>query len=159
MNILNKFGYNFYNLSPFDFGELKKFYDPNFFPNEPDKIFKYFFNLSALGVLINRIKLETPDKSNFRILDTLKKIIREPSKNPKFVYAHFMLPHDPFYFNSKGERIPEKERRGVKAKKNKKNYLEQLIFTNSVIEDIVQSILKKSKNKPIIVASNNNVKT
>lgn len=117
MNILNKFTYNFYNLSPFDFGELKKFYDPNFFPNEPDKIFKYFFNLSALGVLIKRIKLETLDKSNFRMLNKLKEIIRAPSKNPKFVYAHFMLPHDPFYFNSIGERIPEKERRGVKAKK------------------------------------------
>ena len=151
MNILNKFGYNFYNLSPFDFGELKKFYDPNFFPNEPDKIYNYFFNLSALGVLINRIKLETPDKSNSRILDTLKKIIREPSKNPKFVYAHFILPHDPFYFNSKGEKIPEKERRGVIAKKNKRNYLEQVIFTNSIIEDIVQSILNNSKTEPIIV--------
>lgn len=148
--ILKKYNYKIFNISPFDLADSPKSYNPDFFRNEPKDIFNFFMCKTAVGVLINRANLKKFDEINLSSIERTKKIIINES-GPKFVFAHFMLPHDPFYFDRNGNIIPESERQGRSAKFNKHNYLEQLIFTNSKIKEIVDLILGKSRIAPIII--------
>ncbi len=148
--ILKKYNYKIFNISPFDLADSPKSYDPDFFRNEPKDIFNFFMDKTAVGVLLNRANLKKFDEINLSSIERTKKIIINES-GPKFVFAHFMLPHDPFYFDRNGNIIPESERQGRSAKFNKQNYLEQLIFTNSKINEIVDLIFSKSKIAPIII--------
>ncbi len=78
--------------------------------------------------------------------DELKKIVYYES--PKFVFAHLLIPHEPFVFKENGETILERDERKLD---NKSLYLSQYIFTTKIIEEIVDAILKTSKEPPIII--------
>ncbi|MFC1743583.1 sulfatase-like hydrolase/transferase [Candidatus Riflebacteria bacterium] len=97
-----------------------------------------------------------------RFFYTLKKV-EEISKNPglKFVFAHFLQPHEPFLFNADGSAknpppgvdgtvwfIPFKGR-------NKEDYIKgytgQLSFLNNKIKSLVDRIFSNSKKEPIII--------
>jgi hypothetical protein len=68
-------------------------------------------------------------------------------EGPKFVFAHFLLPHDPFVFGQNGEEVSAKGNN----QSNIKAYLNQLVFANKKIEEMVTQILAKSKVTPIII--------
>ncbi len=78
--------------------------------------------------------------------EILKKIPEE--EGPKFVFAHILLPHDPFVFDQNCNPIPETV---VSKKKHQENYVNQLICTNKKIQDVIEAILSKSEIKPIII--------
>lgn len=63
---------------------------------------------------------------------------------PKFVFAHILLPHPPFVFSRDGEPID-------RAADDKAAYIEQLEFTNSKMEALVETILTAAANPPLIV--------
>lgn len=67
---------------------------------------------------------------------------------PKFVFAHFLIPHGPYVFDADGSMLSEKE---ASKRTIKENYLNQLIFTNKQIEKLVSQILSSSEQKPIII--------
>jgi len=67
---------------------------------------------------------------------------------PKFTYLHILCPHPPYVFKKNGEKNDASERLNAE---NKNNYLNQYIFITKEIEEIVDMIVKKSKNTPIIV--------
>jgi len=69
---------------------------------------------------------------------------------PKYIFAHIMTPHPPFFFGADGELIPEAEYR-LDAYWEKEKYLDQLIYVNSMIETLVEEILSGSKVPPIII--------
>lgn len=165
-SILSDFGYSINNLSLFDIQTQKSFYD---FP----VLLKYslpeylLFNRSILKVLKEGLLLRL---SNINInffwkfsvfkhipktnLCIYKKLIScNKSAHPQFTYAHFMMPHYPFFFKKDssfhdniGDIVPEEN-----SAIYKKNYLEQLIFTNKLIISLVDSILTKSAKPPIII--------
>lgn len=62
----------------------------------------------------------------------------------KFVFAHILLPHDPFVFSADGPLEHP-------APDSKKAYLEQLQYTNRLAQDVVETILANSQRSPIIV--------
>ena len=64
---------------------------------------------------------------------------------PKFVFAHFLLPHPPYVFDRDGARVPSQQRAG-----NKRAFLEQLRFTNARIRHIVERVLEGSRD-PIVI--------
>jgi hypothetical protein len=69
-------------------------------------------------------------------------------KAPKFVFAHVLLPHTPFIFNSDGSLLSESQ---LSSRTFNENYLNQLQYTNKRIVEIVDYILDNSDNPPIII--------
>jgi hypothetical protein len=69
-------------------------------------------------------------------------------KEPVFVFAHMMLPHEPFVFDRNGNPLSEEE---AEKKSRAVNYVDQLIFTNKKIEVLIDKLLSKSQSSPIII--------
>ena len=70
-------------------------------------------------------------------------------EGPKFIFAHLISPHAPYIFGRNGEEVEQEEIRINYWPKEK--YLNQLIFIDKQIKILVDEILTKSKNPPIII--------
>jgi len=70
-------------------------------------------------------------------------------KQPHFVHSHLMLPHGPYIYDSEGNDVS----RDPNLKVDKEGYLDQLIFTERKILEIIDSIQKRSPESVIIVYS------
>jgi hypothetical protein len=90
-------------------------------------------------------------------LDKLREIPEIPG--PKFVFAHIMLPHPPFIFNSEGDfLLPNRPYimwdaslfPGTTAE-YQKGYTEQMTFLNQQLTGIVSDILARSPQPPVIL--------
>jgi len=79
-------------------------------------------------------------------LDRLKQVAREPG--PKFVFAIFVLPHQPYVFNRDGS-YPDRFQ--LNRQTTAESYVNQLVFTNTHILALVDTILAVSKTPSIIV--------
>jgi len=93
-------------------------------------------------------KLDDREIKREKILSKFEKLSEIPEvEGPKFVFAHFLIPHEPFVFGKNGEEVSEKDDKqgSIPA------YLNQLIFTNKKVEEVVTQILAKSKITPIVV--------
>lgn len=102
--------------------------------------------LQDLGVwkyLQGHLRKDIQVKWSFEKLAEIPKL-----DSPKFVFAHFLLPHDPYVFDRHGKYVPPE----VSAAKSwYENYLEQLIATNGMVEDLVTDLLQESNPTPIII--------
>ena len=67
---------------------------------------------------------------------------------PTFAFVHFLLPHFPYIFDRDGY-----VRTGTSddGQYNRDKYLDQMVFTNGKILDMVDTILARSDTKPIII--------
>jgi hypothetical protein len=79
----------------------------------------------------------------------VNKTIRSKETSPKFVYAHFLLPHHPYTFDSSGNKLPI-ENDGLSTQTLKHRYTSQLIYTNKLIKQLVSSVLSSTR-KPLII--------
>jgi len=80
----------------------------------------------------------------FKKLDLLKDIPN--SDQPRFVFAHLKLPHHlPYYTDQHGRAIYTSEA------DQKQQYLDQLIFANQQIKEIVDKLLSDLTQPPIII--------
>jgi hypothetical protein len=75
-------------------------------------------------------------------------------KGPKFVFAHMVLPHHPFIFDREGNvkqnaTMADQFLDGGWASKD--GYLDQLIFVNRRMQSVIDSILSRSANPPLII--------
>jgi len=70
-------------------------------------------------------------------------------KKPTFIYAHFLIPHHSYVFDQNG-RKPNILSQMLQVNE-KKLYLDQLSFTNKMAKEIIEEILSKSENPPIII--------
>lgn len=69
-------------------------------------------------------------------------------KEPKFVFAHMLIPHTPYVFGRDGNFIPKKL---VDGRSSYENYLDQLVFLNKKIKVLVDQLLTLSDRPPIII--------
>lgn len=67
---------------------------------------------------------------------------------PKFVFAHFLLPHDPFVFDRHGDYV---EPDVVATRSRNENYIEQLMATNTMVSQLISGLLEQSASPPIII--------
>ena len=140
---LSKLNYNFINLSFFDFYNNKAFYN-DYILN------KYEASFSKHKLMQKDVDDLTPlIKVNQNIISLTKQVPDNITNKPSLIYAHFMLPHFPYFFNKDG-RILVKEWRDVK-KFDKWKYLEQLQYTNSVIKNVIDTIISREREKIIII--------
>lgn len=81
--------------------------------------------------------------------DVLKKITNA-QPGGRFIFAHFLVPHYPYYFNADGTRAADPKINN-NGKKIKQKYTDQLQFVNSQIKLIVETINQKSDGQAIII--------
>lgn len=80
-----------------------------------------------------------------------EKVVKIPG--PKFVFAHFIIPHRPYVFGANGEETEAKFYQSGKMDFEVflEGYTNQVKFINRNIEDVVNHILENSANEPIII--------
>jgi membrane-anchored protein YejM (alkaline phosphatase superfamily) len=72
-------------------------------------------------------------------------VSRDP--RPTFTFAHFTLPHDPYVFDASGAFVPPSRSRPIRDA-----YLEQLRYTNSLIDRLVDQLLTGDPARdPIVI--------
>jgi hypothetical protein len=93
-----------------------------------------------------------------RAYDSLLKISAQHYQQPVFVYAHFFVPHDPYFYDSTGKITPDST--WIHSRNAKERYLSQLKYTNTIIKDVVTH-LKKEGNRPrvLIIQSDHGFRT
>jgi hypothetical protein len=67
---------------------------------------------------------------------------------PKFVYAHILIPHNPYIFLSDGSINPEGY---AMSWKNTQGYISNVKYINNALEPIIKQIIEDSENPPIII--------
>jgi hypothetical protein len=103
----------------------------------------YYYLLSKAELYDLRIE------QNERVKYQFKKLAQIPD-NPEhtFVFAHFLLTHPPYIYDRNGKFLSHEEE---SMRGSKQNYTNQLIYTNSLIADLVENILSKNPNSVIIL--------
>ncbi len=143
--LLKSKGYRYYHFgnwyTPFRNSRIADFnYRVSPFPSE------FAEAIYGLTPLVRLYMLKRSPEQVLKKFEDLKKVAPEPG--PKFVYAHFLLPHPPFVFDRDGSTIPWFK---ASLRSDAENYVNQLIFSNGKILDLVDSILDNSETEPIIV--------
>ena len=118
--------------------------------------FETVMNGTTIVPAIDRILGNTTPELSFRdihregTLFELRQLRRlSTAPGPKFVFAHILLPHDPYVFHADGSTLSEAE---DKATPEVQLYRNHLAFANSQIKDIVGYLLSGPEDKrPIVI--------
>jgi hypothetical protein len=81
-------------------------------------------------------------------LQKLESTIKEKNGGPKFVYTHLVFPHDPYYFDEKGNYNPESI---IHDLRRLDLYLKQLVYSNSYLTRVVHELISDTTRKKIII--------
>jgi hypothetical protein len=77
----------------------------------------------------------------------LRRVATAPG--PKFVFAHILLPHDPYVFKADGSPLSEEE---AKAAPEPQLYADHLAYANSQIKEVVGYLLAgPEETRPIVI--------
>jgi len=88
--------------------------------------------------------------NNNKVIKTLKELVLDRGGRPRFIYSHLTMPHGPYYFNSKGEPYPLRDIvEGQQWRDD--HYIEYLQYTNGVLINLLDFILKNSSDPPVII--------
>jgi hypothetical protein len=68
---------------------------------------------------------------------------------PKFVLAHFLIPHDPFVFDRRGRFVTEQQE---SATPRDRAYVDQLAYTNTRVLNVIETLLSGPvAERPIVI--------
>jgi hypothetical protein len=166
--ILKTQGYKFYNYSWFHFVDAPARVAP-FVLTAPKELvaaqtfwfrfksdiawnFKVFQRTRTVKERLSTFFVDECENNLGRIRDSykgIKELSAENSKQPVFLYAHFLMPHGPFMFDSAGNVKSQPEWLSVAHK----DYLEQLKYTNTMIKDLVTTLQKEARRPRIIIVA------
>ena len=163
LKFLSSNGYRFYNCSIFDFDDQPAHKYSAFLPYGIKLVtaqtlttrLKDDFRQDILDGKFGLKKLQNKiayDNLNFNdeIIDITTKIAAEKINKPKFVYTHLMMPHYPYYFDSKGNPLPI-EKLGGLNRVNGNDYIEYLQYGNKRLLELIDNILTSSASPPLII--------
>lgn len=119
---------------------------------------------SPVDVLATALNLEPSEYSyaahRQRVLYSFEKLGTLPAMpGPKFVFAHIISPHPPFVFDKSGQSTEPHRRYTIWDGDDYKgeldeyitSYPEQVQFVNQKVEQVIDKILAKSSQPPIII--------
>ncbi len=119
-----------------------------------NKILSYNFGSAKAGNF--RIYGDNYD----RTLYALQKLTQLPRAvpGPKFVYAHFILPHPPYIFGPHGEYVGNDQSLNgglnhapVDETAYHRGYTDQLRYIDSIMPAILKQLISESETRPIII--------
>ncbi len=84
-------------------------------------------------------------RENYKF-ERIAEIARRPE--PTFVFAHFILPHEPFVFDRDGSFLPEDR---MWQRSEEENYRNQLLATNEKLRWLIERLLAHSTTPPVIL--------
>jgi hypothetical protein len=161
-NFFQQSGYEIINYSIFNVNDIPSIAPQNLIIADKKLITAQTFlsrvNRDIRFNLVTRLKLdfeikrlnEYANKSNKKLFNRL---LEEPTRRlgkPRFVYTHLLMPHYPYYYNSKGEANPMKlVEEGNQGRKDL--YIEYLRYCNIQFITLIDTILKTSEKPPIIM--------
>jgi hypothetical protein len=93
----------------------------------------------------NTALLEVHQKEKLECMFSSLPEIKGTEDAPVFVVGHFRLPHAPFIYDSAENEV------AGKSNDDKEAYLEQLIYSNKKILEIVDKILENTAKDPVII--------
>jgi hypothetical protein len=95
--------------------------------------------------------LETYDLANDRTVDSLtRQTALSPTKDPKFVYCHFTMPHHPYFFDRNGQPFRFSDSVGF-YDRLRMQYTEYLQYTNKKLLSLIDHIKQNSARPPVIL--------
>jgi len=156
-------GYMFSNYSIFEFKDRPAINYDSFLPNNTSLITSQTFASRLLkdisyNISTGKWKIKWGVegrtwehlRNNENIIRAVKEKASEKNNTPKFIYAHLMMPHYPYYFNSRSQlRTTEELLPGNETKRE--NYIEYLQYCNSRILGLVDTIVSHSAKPPVIL--------
>jgi len=79
--------------------------------------------------------------------------IVEQNNEPRYVFAHIVVPHPPFLFGPNGESITPNNREisGLQTWDNPQGYINQLIYATNQVSIAIENIVKNDPNAIIIL--------
>ncbi|MGH6865219.1 MAG: sulfatase-like hydrolase/transferase, partial [Methyloceanibacter sp.] len=84
-----------------------------------------------------------------RVPRQIEKVKEIGERNEKtFVFAHILVPHDPYVFGPDGHCLSYEE---AKRRTARDGYVEQVHYANSLIKNFVSALLAREGVKPIII--------
>lgn len=147
------------------FENLKKYHYS--FKTLPGRIYRdIFWNYNRIDVdFIKKRQFEIINERNLQkkqYFDTTMVLLKATCKNPKlkFVYGHFMIPHEQYTFDSTGKVKTAANTVVHNRTEDHDGYFGQVLFAGKVIKDLVDYIqLNNKKNTIIIVAGDHGFKS
>lgn len=118
-----------------------------------DELMRVFFSTTVFRSIQSWMSRDIADCHLFNF----KSLTQIPDmQSPKFVFAHFVLPHSPYVFNLKGRTDNHVSNQAIwhsekNQYQNPEAYREQWLATMSMTQAAVAQILAKSKTPPIII--------
>jgi hypothetical protein len=160
-SVLSSMGYEIANYSIFDIQKNPSLVTESFLPLKTklitsqtfiSRIKKDLFHLLLVGKFeikwLSKDLLYATYYNNQKIIKAILKDSSDVENRPRFVYSHITMPHPPFYYNKNGQRKSKEEI--IKDGEGIFSYLDYLPKTNEVIQQLVNSILTRSK-KPVAI--------
>lgn len=168
--ILKHEGYNIKSYQPISF-DNPDWQLPTFFSELKNKHYYYktlpgrvwrdlFWNYSRIDMEFIRKKqlsiLRKRVNEKKDLLDSTMSKIKKScafTGSPKFVYGHFMIPHEAYIFNENGTFRNTKELTNKEKGAGTIGYKKQVQYASSVIKDLVSYIQQNNKKNTVIVVA------
>lgn len=153
-------GYKFNNLSSFELANAPAFSSIGFLPHGLSlltqqtlygRVSKSILHWAATQHLIPPLKLWVTEKEMISDQILIAKTIAVSKKDTGslFHYLHVNMPHDPFWFDRDGKKVPEQPPYTSLANENL--YFEYLNYTNRVMYNLCEQIKKNTHGKAVIL--------
>jgi len=138
-------------------------FGPRWFPTSRNKYADKNVNVRALSefsMLLYETTLLHPISRFFgfldfrvenhrRVLYQFDKLSEIPDmEGPVFVFVHFLLPHEPYVFDDSGDFVTRKQ---ASERSTTRKYLDQIVFTNRKLQELIDTLLSSSQPPPIII--------
>jgi len=70
---------------------------------------------------------------------------------PRFIYAHFNMPHFPFYYDEHFQLRPEKDLEADNDPRHVDSYAKYLPYTNQKLRELIDTIQKNTNRSAVII--------
>lgn len=147
---LSMHGYSIKNYSLFDVGGEPHYIDYDYLNYHGLSLYEHLFKKSAPGKLYADTYFSSLSPTRAR--DLFQRVADESAvqgQGSRFIYAHLILPHRPFYYDAEGNVY--EHGLGKFPEDPIASYLEQLKYTNTLVQQTVETILKNTNGNAIIL--------
>ncbi len=165
-SLYKSMGYQIENYSIFDVGDLACINtDKSFLPIHAKalktkmlhhrliKDVGWWFNGTMLqNIFTSKEAIYYADETNRDINNAINKSLAQKSNKPKFCYAHFVMPHAPYFRDSSGAFI-RNEKGQIVTPTDTQYFLPYLKYTNAYISSLVNKIVQEDSSAIIVVMS------